>query len=83
MEELLYSPSNVCAKEFKFEIKDDIIQSCTISGGCPGNLLGISKIIVGMSPKEVVESFSGVACGNRSTSCPNEIAKALSAYLEN
>lgn len=83
MEELLYSPSNVCAKEFKFEIKDNVIKSCSISGGCPGNLLGISKIIVGMSPQEVVNTFTGVTCGNKATSCPNEIAKALNKYLNN
>ncbi len=83
MDKIVFTPSElVCSKEMQFSIKDNVIQDCKIVGGCPGNLLGISKIVVGKNPQEVIESFKGVTCGKRNTSCPNEISVALEQYLK-
>ncbi len=49
-------------------------------GGCPGNLLGISQLLRGMDMDEVIRKFSGVQCGRKPTSCPDQIAAALQAY---
>ena len=57
-----------------------MINSVVIAGGCPGNLLGISRIIKGMTIAEVVEDFTGVRCGAKQTSCPDQIAEALLEY---
>ncbi|MGB5823849.1 MAG: TIGR03905 family TSCPD domain-containing protein [Proteocatella sp.] len=83
MEKIVFTPSAlVCSKEIQFSIKNDVILDCKISGGCPGNLIGISKIMVGKNPQEVIEAFKGVTCGKRGTSCPNEISVALEQYLK-
>ncbi len=80
MQTFIYKPEGICAKEMKFEIKGDIICKAEIIGGCPGNILGITKIIENKSIDEVLESFQGITCKEKSTSCPDQIAQALIAY---
>lgn len=66
-----------------FDIDENrIIKNVKIIGGCLGNLLGISKILVGMSIKDVIERFDGVKCGNKPTSCPDQIAQALKQLID-
>lgn len=66
-----------------FDIDENrIIKNVKIIGGCPGNLLGISKILVDMSIKDVIERFDGVKCGNKPTSCPDQIAQALKQLID-
>ena len=77
-----FTPAGVCAKNIEFEITDGKISSFEIVGGCPGNLIGIKKIILGMTPQEVIEDFKDVKCGVRNTSCPDQISIALTEYLE-
>ena len=57
--------------------EDDIITNCRIFGGCPGNTKGVSLLVKGRSLKEVHDILSGTMCGNRGTSCPNELARAI------
>ena len=53
-----------------------------IIGGCPGNTLGVSKLCLGRSVDEVISLLEGVRCGMRSTSCPDQLAKALKKLKE-
>lgn len=71
----------VCSQEIHLSIdtKTDTIKTAQVIGGCPGNLLGISKIIVGMKVGDVISKFLGTPCGNRPTSCPDQIARVLKA----
>ena len=79
-----YTPEGVCSLEMIFEINDnDIIQHLEVVGGCNGNLKGISKLIEGMNVYEVINKLSGIKCGLKSTSCPDQISKALKNYLNN
>ncbi len=82
METFVYKPNGVCSREMRFEMDKDIVRSVTIVGGCPGNLLGISRIIQNKTIDEVVDAFKDVRCGAKSTSCPDQIAKALLEYAE-
>ena len=75
-----YTPKGTCSKKMVFEMEGDTVKSLTVTGGCPGNLLGISRIIRDMKISEVVEDFKGVRCGGKQTSCPDQIAEALLAY---
>ena len=76
-----YNPSGVCSKHYTIDIdENDVIKSVEIIGGCQGNLTGISKIIVGMNIDHVIERFSGINCGFKGTSCPDQISQALQAY---
>lgn len=80
METFVYHPQGVCSKEMRFEMEGDVIRKVVIVGGCPGNLLGISRIMENKRIDEVVEAFQGVCCGGKKTSCPDQISKALLAY---
>ena len=63
-----------------FEIEDGIIQGFEAIGGCNGNLKGIGCLLKGRSVDEVIDTLTGVTCGNKPTSCPDQIACALKAY---
>lgn len=76
-----YYPKGVCSTKYTLDINDeDVIDSLTIENGCPGNTMGISKIVVGMKVDDVIEDFEGIDCRGRGTSCPDQIAHALKAY---
>ena len=76
-----YTPQGVCSRHFKFEIDNDIIRDVTITGGCPGNLQGISRLLAGMNIHDVIARFDGILCRGKPTSCPDQIAQALKSYL--
>lgn len=80
MKEFKYIPNGVCAKELLFSIDNDIIIDAKTIGGCPGNSQGISILIKGMNIDEVIAKLKGINCANRSTSCPDQIARALEQY---
>ena len=75
-----YIPNGVCAREMIFSIDNNIIIDEITIGGCPGNSQGISKLIKGMDIDEVIDKLKGINCGNRGTSCPDQIARALEQY---
>lgn len=76
----IFKTSGVCAKEICFEVENDVITNVEFKGGCPGNLLGISQIIKDMPIDRVIERFEGITCGNKTTSCPDQLAKALKEF---
>ena len=79
--EYFYKPSGVCSREFIFDIEDDSVKSLEVIGGCNGNLKGIAKLITGMKLEDIISRIEGVKCGFKKTSCPDQIACALKAYL--
>lgn len=72
-----YAPRGVCSRGIAIDIEDGIIQSVRVSGGCSGNLKGISSLLVGMPAKDAIQRLEGIRCGGKSTSCPDQIAQAL------
>ena len=82
IEVVQYQPKGVCAKMMQISIKDDIIQNVEVVGGCAGNLSGIGNLVKGMNINEVISRLQGIPCGARPTSCPDQISKALVAYIE-
>lgn len=79
--EYRYQPKGVCAKEFCFQIEEGVISGVEVRGGCPGNLIGIGKMLTGRRPEEVIREFRGIRCGERPTSCPDQMAQALEKYV--
>ena len=77
-----YQPKGVCAKMMQFRIKDNIIQDVEFVGGCNGNLSGIGILVKGMHVNDIIPKLSGLPCGSRPTSCPDQLTKGLAAYLE-
>jgi len=83
MRSVEYKPIGVCASKMIVECdKDEIITKVQVVGGCPGNSLGISKLCVGRSIDDVISSLEGVRCGAKSTSCPDQLTKALKQLKE-
>ena len=77
-----YQPKGVCAKMMKLRIKDGILLDAEFVGGCNGNLKGISILIQGMHINEIIPKLSGLPCGSRPTSCPDQLTKGIEAYIK-
>ena len=77
-----YTPSGVCSKRIDYVLEDGLIKKIHFTGGCNGNLSGISKLVVGMPAEKVLSILKGTRCGNKATSCPDQLAKALAQELE-
>lgn len=78
-----YKTKGVCSSTITLEIENDIVQSVQFMGGCNGNLKGISSLVVGMKIDDVIERLEGIRCGFKSTSCPDQLAKALKEVKQN
>ena len=76
-----YQPKGVCASKMIVELDGDIIKSVEIIGGCPGNTEAVSRLCVGRGVDEVISILDGIDCRGRGTSCPDQLAKALSSIL--
>ena len=77
-----YATSGTCAKQIDFELDGNIIKNVVFLGGCNGNLKGIAKLVEGMTAEEAIHRLRGICCGSKTTSCPDQLAIALTAALE-
>jgi uncharacterized protein (TIGR03905 family) len=77
-----FTPSGVCSQNIVFEIEDGVVKGVAFYGGCNGNLTGLSRLIENMPVNEAIEKLSGISCGGRPTSCPDQLAQALKLALE-
>lgn len=75
--EYKYRPQGVCSSEMIINMDGDIIKSVKIVNGCPGNTVGVSKLVEGRKIDEVINLLKGIPCGLRGTSCPDQLSKAL------
>ncbi|MBE6600075.1 MAG: TIGR03905 family TSCPD domain-containing protein [Ruminococcaceae bacterium] len=75
-----YTPKGVCSRKIDIEIEGDIIKAATYTGGCSGNTQGVAALVAGMTVDEAISRLSGIKCGFKSTSCPDQLAKALIEY---
>ena len=81
METIQYRPKGVCSNYMEIDVENGVILECRVSGGCNGNLQGISSLLKGMTVQDAISRMEGIRCGMRSTSCPDQIAKALKQAL--
>ena len=80
--EYRYKPNGVCSSELIFDIdENNIVQDLKVIGGCNGNLKGIGQLLKGMKVEEVIKRLSGITCGFKPTSCPDQISKALEEFV--
>lgn len=78
-----YKPSGVCSRNIELIIDDDIITHVKFTGGCNGNLQGIARLVENRNAKEVCAAIKGINCGDKSTSCPDQLSKAIEHYYAN
>lgn len=72
-----YKTKGTCSRQIKFQLSDNVIHNVEFQGGCHGNLQGITKLVEGMNVDQVVEKLENIKCGDKSTSCPDQLAQAL------
>jgi uncharacterized protein (TIGR03905 family) len=73
-----YCPHGVCAKKITFDITDDNkLTNLRFYGGCKGNLSAIAKVIDGYPINKIITLLDGNPCGNRDTSCTDQLVKAI------
>ena len=77
---MTFKTRGTCASQISFDLVDGTVHNVKFTGGCNGNLKGISSILREKTLDEVIEAFEGIQCGPRSTSCPDQIAQALKQY---
>ena len=74
---LTYKTQGTCSSHIELEVEEGVIQQVFFWGGCNGNLQGISHLVKGMKVEEAIAKLEGIRCGNRVTSCPDQLCKAL------
>jgi len=72
-----FKTKGTCSREIILDVEDGIIKAVEFNGGCQGNLTGMSKLVTGMKASDAIERLEGILCGNKGTSCPDQLAKAL------
>ena len=77
---MYYKTQGVCSREINFEVKDNKIVSVNFVGGCSGNTQGVARLVEGMDVDEAIKRLDGIHCGARSTSCPDQLARALKQF---
>ena len=75
-----YNTSGTCSRLIDIEINPEsgVIEDVRFTGGCHGNLQGIGALVKGLKPEQVIERLKWIKCGNKATSCPDQLACALS-----
>lgn len=79
---LHFVPSSVCSSAIDLTVEDGVIREIHFTGGCNGNLQGISLLARGMRVEEVIDRLEGIRCGSKKTSCPDQLTKALRGLQE-
>ena len=79
-----YMTQGVCSRQIHVEVDDEgrIAEAYFISG-CPGNTQGVCSLVKGMKIEDVIPRLKGITCGNKTTSCPDQLAIMLEKILEN
>lgn len=77
-----YETKGTCSRLIEFSVEDGILKDVKYTGGCSGNLQGISKLVEGMKIEDVIEKLRGIGCGAKGTSCPDQLSRALEAVVK-
>ena len=72
-----YKTKGTCSQMISLDLDGDVVRNVRFMGGCNGNLQGIGKLVEGMTVNEIEEKLTGIRCGMKPTSCPDQLAKAV------
>lgn len=78
---MVYKTNGTCSSAIDIELNEGVIEAVKFTGGCNGNLQGISSLVVGMKAEDAIAKLKGIRCGMKSTSCPDQLAKALESMI--
>ncbi len=77
-----YKTKDTCSMAIAFDLDGDVVRNIAFTGGCDGNLKAISKLVDGWSVDRIEEKLLGNTCGRKTTSCADQLAKAVRGALE-
>ena len=77
-----YRTHGVCSQFIEFDLTDGKVSGVRFYGGCDGNLKAIGKLVEGKDASEIAKLLKGNICGNKTTSCADQLALALEAAME-
>ncbi len=77
-----FKTSGVCSSAIDFDVIDNKVTNVKFIGGCSGNTQGVAALIEGMDIDEAIRRISGIRCGFRPSSCPDQLSIALKQYKE-
>lgn len=72
-----YMTKGVCSRAIDIEVEDGVILDVRFEGGCSGNTQGVAALVIGMKVEDAISKIKGIKCGFKTTSCPDQLAKAL------
>ena len=77
-----YKTFGTCSRAIHIEVdKENNVRNVKFDGGCPGNTVGVAKLVEGRNIDDVISILKGVQC-RMGTSCPDQLARALEEYKE-
>ena len=74
---MVYKTKGTCSTQIDIEVDGGIIKSVSFTGGCNGNLKGVSKLVEGMKGEDAIAKLRGIKCGFKDTSCPDQLSYAI------
>ena len=78
MKHILYQTQCTCSRLIDVTADDnDVIQQVFFIGGCNGNLQGVCRLVTGQKIDDVISKLNGIRCGEKPTSCPDQLCRAL------
>lgn len=83
MDSITYVTRGVCSRRINIDLEDGKIVKVRFEGGCAGNTQGVAALVVGMDIDEAIKRLSGIRCNFKPTSCPDQLARALTEYKDN
>ena len=72
-----YKTRGTCSTDILIKVENGVIEEVSFEGGCNGNLQGICRLIKGQTPAAVIQRLEGIRCGSKTTSCPDQLCRAL------
>ena len=81
MMELKYKTHGTCSQQINVDIEDGVVKDVEFIGGCRGNTQGVARLVEGLDARDAIGKLAGIRCGFKATSCPDQLAKALTIAL--
>ena len=78
----IYQTKGTCSSKIEGELDGNVVKHVKFTGGCPGNLQAIPKLVEGLTVEQVEEKLTGIHCGMKQTSCGDQLAHACREAYE-
>jgi uncharacterized protein (TIGR03905 family) len=75
--DITFIPEGVFSKQIDISVVNDTIRNGQFTKGCPGNTQAVCRLVEGMQIDDAIAKLDGIMCGEKGTSCPDQLAKAL------